>query len=62
MAKFSSIPKLENTGFCISYNSWDGYYDVHTNDGEVEFDNNEMGLPYIDYENLQDVAFVQTVW
>ena len=30
------------------YDSWDGYYVVHTPKGEVRFHKDEQGLPYID--------------
>jgi hypothetical protein len=33
--------------YCITYNSWDGYYVVHTQKGEVWFHKYEQGLPYI---------------
>ena len=33
--------------YCITYNSWDGYYVVHTQKGEVWFHKDEQGLPYI---------------
>ena len=31
----------------ITYDSWDGYYMVHTQKGEVRFHKDEQGLPYI---------------
>ena len=33
--------------YCITYNSWDGYYVVCTQKGEVQFHKDEQGLPYI---------------
>jgi hypothetical protein len=33
--------------YCITYDSWDGYYVVHTQKGEVRFHKDEQGLPYI---------------
>ena len=49
-------------GFQITHHIWDGYYIFNTNDGEVQYNKNEMGLQYIDYNKLQDVDLVQTVW
>ena len=34
----------------ITYNSWAGYYVVHTPKGEVCFYKDEQGLPYLDLE------------
>ena len=31
----------------ITYDSWEGYYVVHTPKGEVRFHKDEQGLPYI---------------
>ena len=39
----------------ITYDSWEGYYVVHTPRGEVRFYKDEQGLPYIDLNN-SDVA------
>ncbi len=33
--------------FCITYDSWEGHYVVHTPKGEVIFYKDEQGLPYI---------------
>ena len=33
--------------YCITYDSWDGYYVVNTQKGEVWFHKDEQGLPYI---------------
>ena len=35
-------------GYCIVYDSIDGHYIVHTKDGEVQFNKNEMCVLYID--------------
>ncbi len=32
----------------ITYDSWQGYYEVHTPSGGVKFFNDNQGLPYID--------------
>ena len=48
-------------GFRITYDSWYGHYIVHTKDGGVQFNKDEMGLPYIDTQKkTQDMDFVQT--
>jgi hypothetical protein len=47
----------------ITYNSWQGYYMVHTKNGEVKFYKDKNRLPYIDLKNLlENVAalLVQT--
>ena len=47
----------------ITYDSWQGYYVVHTANGEVQFHKDENGLPYIDLgESSEDAAamLVQT--
>ena len=46
------------------YDSWEGYYIVHTEHGEVKFYKDEQGLPYIDLSSSSDQAatmLVQTV-
>ncbi len=40
----------------ITYNSWQGYYIVHTPRGEVRFHKDEHGLPYIDLEGSSQEA------
>ncbi len=41
----------------ITYNSWQGYYMVHTKSGEVRFYKDENGLPYIHLkDSSEDVA------
>ena len=61
IANIFSIPKLGEMGFRITYDSMDGHYIVHTNDGEVQSMKDEMVPPYIDAQKLQDEAFLQTV-
>ena len=39
-----SIPKFEEMGFHITYDSRDGHYIVYTKDGEIQFNNYEMVL------------------
>jgi hypothetical protein len=41
--------KLEKM-YHITYNSWDGYYKVHTPKGRVQFYKDKQGLPFIDLE------------
>jgi hypothetical protein len=38
----------------INYDSWQGYYTVHTSEGEVRIYKDENGLLYIDLEELLD--------
>jgi hypothetical protein len=42
--------------YCITYDSWQGYYVVHTKSGEVGFYKDENGLPYIDLKDLSEDA------
>ena len=49
---------------CITYDSIDRYYVVHTDKGPVYFHKDKQGLPYIDlYASVYDAAtiLVQTV-
>ncbi len=49
--------------YCITYDSWQGFYIVHTKNGEVRFYKDENRLQYIDLEDLlEDTAalLVQT--
>ena len=48
-------------GFHITYNSLDGHYIVHTKSGDVQFNKDEMILPYIDLNKPQDVDFVKPI-
>ena len=48
----------------ITYDSWDGYYVVHTHEGPVYFHKDKHGLPYIDLTESDGNAatlLVQTV-
>ena len=40
----------------ITYDSWEGYSVVHTQDGPVKFYKDENGLPYIDLEDSEEHA------
>jgi hypothetical protein len=42
--------------YCITYDSWEGYYIVHTPRGEVRFYKDEQGLPFFDLEELNEEA------
>ena len=42
----------------ITYDSWAGYYVVHTPKGEVRFYKDEQGLPYLDLEESSEAAMV----
>jgi hypothetical protein len=49
IANIFSMHKLEKQ-YCITYDSWEGHYIVHTPKGEVNFDQDEQGLPYIELD------------
>ncbi len=55
IANIFSINKLEKK-YHITYNSWDGYYNVHTASGEVQFYKDENGLPYTELEQSLEHA------
>ncbi len=58
IANIFSMHELEKT-YCITYDSWDGYYAVHMLQGEVRFYKDEQGLPYINLEGSdQDAAMM----
>jgi hypothetical protein len=62
IANIFSVNKLEKKHH-ITYNSWQGYYAVHTKNGEVQFYKDKNGLPCINLEeSLEDAAkmLVQT--
>lgn len=42
--------------YCITYDSWEGYYIVHTPKGEVRFHKDKQGLPYLDLEESSEAA------
>ena len=48
-------------GFHITYNSLDGHYIVHTKSEDVQFNKDEMILPFIDLNKPQDVDFVKPI-
>ena len=47
--------KLEGM-YRITYNSWQGYYVIHTLKGEVRFHKDEQGLPYLDLKESSEAA------
>ena len=54
IANIISMNELESI-YRITYDSWAGYYVVHTPKGEVRFYKDEQGLPYLDL-NESDAA------
>ncbi len=46
IANIFSMHELERS-YHITYDSWDGYYVVHMQKGEIRFHKDEQGLPYI---------------
>jgi hypothetical protein len=56
-----SMHKLEKM-YRITYNSWDGYYEVHTPKGRVRFYKNKQGLPFIDLESSRGAAIMLLLW
>jgi hypothetical protein len=56
IANIILMNKLEKK-YCITYNSWDGYYVVHMGSGEVMFYKDKNGLPFIDLgQSSEDAA------
>jgi hypothetical protein len=52
-----SMHELEKM-YRITYDSWDGYYKVHTPKGCVRFYKDEQGLPFIDLESSRGAAIM----
>jgi len=52
-----SMHELEKL-YRIMYDSWEGYYIVHTAQGQVHFHKDEQGLPYIDLEQSGRMAAI----
>ena len=50
-----SMHELEEM-YRITYESWQGYYVVHTPKGEVWFYKDKQGLPYLDLEESSKAA------
>ncbi len=57
IANIISIHEPEKL-YQITYDSWEGYYIVHTAQGQVHFHKDEQGLPYIDLEQLGCMAVI----
>ena len=55
IANIISMHELEEM-YRITYDSWAGYYAVHTPKGEVQFYKDEQGLPYLDLEESSEAA------
>jgi len=53
IANIISMHKLESL-YRITYDSWAGYYVVHTPKGEVHFYKDEQGRPYLDLEESSE--------
>ena len=49
IANIISMYELEKL-YQIMYDSWEGYYIVHTAQGQVHFHKDKQGLPHIDLE------------
>ncbi len=57
IANIFSMHEIEKQ-YCIMYDSWMGYYIVHTPKGQVKFDKDEQGLPYINLEESGQKAAI----
>ena len=57
IANIISMHELEKL-YRIMYDSWEGYYIVHTVQGQVHFHNDKQGLPDIDLEQLGCMAAI----
>jgi hypothetical protein len=57
IANIFSMHELEKK-YRITYDSWAGYYEVHTPRGAVRFHKDEQGLPYIDLEESNEGATI----
>jgi hypothetical protein len=60
IANIFSMHKLKKY-YRITYDSWEGYYDVHTPRWEVKFHKDKQGLPYIDLDRLAQEAMPMLV-
>jgi hypothetical protein len=57
IANIFSMHELERL-YRITYDSWDGYYVIHTPRGEVKFQKDKQGLPYINLDESDEEAAV----
>jgi hypothetical protein len=55
IANIISMHELESL-YRITYDSWAGYYVVHTPKGEVRFHKDEQGLPYLDLDGSNEAG------
>jgi hypothetical protein len=55
IANIFSMHELEKH-YRITYDSWEGFYQVHTPRGTVKFHKDEQGLPYIDLDKSSKEA------
>jgi hypothetical protein len=55
IANIYSMHELEQF-YRITYDSWEGYYVVHTLNGEIRFHKDGQGLPYINLEESDSEA------
>ncbi len=55
IANIFSMNELKKK-YRITYDSWEGYYVVHTQDGPVKFYKDENGLPYINLKDSEEDA------
>jgi hypothetical protein len=60
IANIFSMSKLEKR-YCITYDSWEGYFMVHTASREVQFYKDENGHPYINLEEFSKDIMVLLV-
>jgi hypothetical protein len=60
IANIFSMHELEKH-YRITYNSWEGFYQVHTPRGRVKFHKDEQGLPYIDLNGSAQEAATMLV-
>jgi hypothetical protein len=57
IANIFSVHELQKM-YCITYDSWDEYYEVHMPKGPVQFYKDELGLPFIDLESSGGAAIM----
>ncbi len=55
-----SMHELEKL-YRVTYDSWEGYYMVHTPRGDVRFYKDDQGLPYIDLEESEEEAVTMLI-
>ena len=55
IANIISMHELESL-YRITYDSWAGYYVIHTPEGEVRFYKDEQGLPYLDLNESSETG------